>query len=1713
MTQFNNSLTIPTLLQQRSEELSAHCALRFLHNGGMETDKLSFSQLRAWANEIAIGLSKITKPGDFVILSFPAGLEFIACFYACLQAGIIAVPVAHPSNRKHHWSRVKKICDDCHATLFLTTESAVLFATEHLEDSKLPQIMGLKNLDKKGTPPKHTVKSTDIAYLQYTSGSTSDPKGVIMTHQNVLHNVTAIASGFSLNDSDVVVSWLPHHHDQGLVGIILVGLWVGIPVVLMAPMAFLQNPFNWLQAISRYRGSYSGGPNFGFSFCVEKHTEEKCKDLDLSSWKVAFNGAEPIRSDTLNDFAELFSKVGFSATALAPCYGLAEATLAVSLTPKQVNHLQLRVDKDSLEKRQWKLSENGIELVSSGRIIGQQTVVIVDPKNLQESPVNHIGEIWISGPSVAMGYWENQQQSIKNMGLSLANHAGKTFLRSGDLGYLHDGELFVVGRIKDVIIIRGRNHYPQDIELTVSQTSNAFRHSGCAAFSCKIDGSSQLIVVQEIERVSIKKFDPIEARRQVIEQITSNHDIKAHQILFIRPLTLPKTSSGKVQRSRTKQMFTEGTLSTIKEQKGKTHKIKISAHDEQSKLGEIASEIIGESVDINASLLSLGFDSIELIRFKQAVESKLSASLPLELLFEKHSIFELENQLDHHQNKTNINLTPQIVEVDDSIIATNQQSLWLAQTLQPHSGVFNLSIPFKLNNSVDKKTLNSAWQTCLQRHPLLTMSIKDHDGAIKLIAGEQQKIIFHPQDTPIDSDELIKNIRNLAQTPVDLNQPRLSSVHCWQQGSSQVLCFIIHHVLVDMWSLLNVLDEFLLLISGQSPSNIPIPYSEYVAQSNKKTEKTENDLNYWKKKFQNNSPQVLRLPGNPLRPEKRLGDADSLYLTIDKKHTDALKKIAQHQATTLHTTLLAVYAMVLMRYSGQSEINIGGPTSGRNDSRFNDTVGFFVNTVVYQIKNEPNSTFLDFLETVMHETRKVIQHQHTQFSEVVKIADIPPTVGIHPLYQTSFTLQKSHRLTCATPMIVNGPTSQHFSVYDLEVSTVPMPAHSCQVDIALTMVESEGRLEGRLDFATDVLNRQLIKSLVASLEQVMCQLPNNLSKETEGIAIQKKTSPIHDVTYDFQTCDTFLSVNQVLQKNILAFAAQTAIIHHNEKLQYHQLATRTAQMVGHLKRLNVSQGHAIVLACSRSPYWVSTLLAIWQIGAIYVPIDDNIPKDRAINILDQVSPQLVLVEDDRLDFYPERVDIKQLDETNDSIETVVPVAISSKDPAYIIFTSGTTGLPKGVIVNHGSLSNRLNWITKNIPLKKGERVLHKTPTSFDVSLWECLWPLYSGATSVIADDITRKNPIELAEMIRLHQVSTTQFVPSFLSVFLDSAQDNWPQSLSRIICGGEELTSDLVKKLDLKSMALHNLYGPTESGFVTHQKINGTTDVLTLGQSISNTQVMILDTDDRPTPPGAIGEMVVFGQAVGLGYLQPTGTEVKFGQTKNGHRYYRTGDMAEYTEDGQIKFLGRKDRQIKLRGFRIELQEIESILLKHPKVIACHCSVVGEDALAQLIAWVHSTQSDLSKDLQYWCKKLLPAYMSPDQISVLEQWPLTAHGKLNTALLPKNIDNAIKNNNERPIGPFEEALADIWAKLLNQKPIYRETHFFSSGGHSLLAAIMANRIKEKYDVTPDVQLIFREPMMKNYAQALIDLFPEKLTISDEHNDEDNDNDEKEEFVI
>ena len=573
-----SSVAAHTLIDVLTEHSLAQpdaVAYTFLTDGERIGSQLTYSDLDQRARAIGATLQQLGAAGERVMLLYPSGLEYIAAYMGCLYAGSVAVPM-FPPHRKHSSERLQSVVTDAQAAFALTTEALLPQAAqwrEHTPGLKALRWLATDTVDNAIETAWQTpsLDADDIAFLQYTSGSTSAPKGVMVSHGNLMHNERMLQQACENTAETVCVSWLPLHHDMGLIGNVLQTLFVGGHGVLMRPSAFVQHPVRWLQAISTFRGSFSGGPNFAYDLCVQKVTDEQRSALDLSCWSLAFSGAEPIRIETFDRFAESFAASGFRRCSWYPTYGLAEATLFVSGGCKAAQPVVYSVDKTALAQHRMASAQPGgadvQRLVGCGQAQLGQEIRIVDPLTRQLCAPGHVGEIWVAGESVARGYWNNPQATAQTFQAHVADTGEGPFLRTGDLGCLQDGELVVTGRLKDMMIIRGGNHYPQDIEATVERSHLALRPGCGAAFSVEVEGEEQLVVVQELARSYRAALSPKGDVREVIaairQAIAEAHGLQAHAVVLLRAGSVPKTTSGKIQRQACKLGFLTRSLNVI----------------------------------------------------------------------------------------------------------------------------------------------------------------------------------------------------------------------------------------------------------------------------------------------------------------------------------------------------------------------------------------------------------------------------------------------------------------------------------------------------------------------------------------------------------------------------------------------------------------------------------------------------------------------------------------------------------------------------------------------------------------------------------------------------------------------------------------------------------------------------------------------------------------------------------------------------------------------------------------------------------------------------------------------------------------------------------------------------------------------------------------------------------------------------------------------
>jgi len=644
--------SIVDVLNTRASVQTDQPSYVFLSDGA-EVNSLTFAQLQRRARAVAAHLQEMKARNERALLLYPAGLDYVVALYACLYGKVVAVP-AYPPRMNQNLRRLLAIIDDAQPAVALTTSA--IFSKLQSRFNQVPILKSIQwvitddiDLGQADLWKENRANEETIAFLQYTSGSTTVPKGVAVSHGNLMYNQAMMRESLKHDNDTVIVSWLPMYHDMGLIGNILAGMYNGAPCYLMSHTDFLQKPSRWLKAISKYKATFSGGPNFAYDLCARKARQEQLEGLDLSCWRTAFNGSEPVRAETLRQFAEAFSPYGFRPEALYPCYGLAESTLFVSGDVVSKAPVVTTFDKTGLEEHRAVASgriQDGVTLVSSGKPCLEERIITVDPQTLTRCDEGQVGEIWVSGAAVAQGYWGKPELTDETFRARLSDTKEGPYLRTGDLGVVFQGDLYVTGRIKDLIVIRGRNHYPQDIELTAETSHPALRPGCSSAFAVVGKETDRLVLVAEINREGRNSVNMNEVVESIRRAILVEHEIDISTVALIRPGRLPKTSSGKIQRSAIRSAFLSDSLETVYQRQfvaGQPEGQPRRPEDALRTLGSLKDwlslecssklNISHHKIDVDQPIACYGLDSLAATEFVISIEESLGVQIPIDKLF------------------------------------------------------------------------------------------------------------------------------------------------------------------------------------------------------------------------------------------------------------------------------------------------------------------------------------------------------------------------------------------------------------------------------------------------------------------------------------------------------------------------------------------------------------------------------------------------------------------------------------------------------------------------------------------------------------------------------------------------------------------------------------------------------------------------------------------------------------------------------------------------------------------------------------------------------------------------------------------------------------------------------------------------------------------------------------------------------------------------
>ncbi|OCR26281.1 peptide synthase [Pseudomonas syringae] len=1697
--------TLVQALQQRAARQPDRIALRFLAEDASEGAVLSYRQLDLRARTIAAALQARANPGERAVLLFPSGPDYVAAFFGCLYAGIIAVPAYPPeSARRHHQERLLSIIADAEPRLILTRAALrdSLLQMEQLHNANAPQLLCVDSLDDALANDWHATElhADDIAFLQYTSGSTALPKGVQVTHGNLVANELLIRRGFGidLNPDDVIVSWLPLYHDMGLIGGLLQPIFSGVPCVLMSPGYFLARPVRWLQAISEYGGTISGAPDFAYRLCSERISESAMAGLDLSKWRVAFSGSEPIRQDSLDQFSSKFAATGFSQESFFACYGLAEATLFVSGGQRGSGIGKLEVDTQALTQNRAEPGSGSL-LLSCGSSQPDHAVQIVEPATGEVLADNQVGEICTSGPSIAHGYWRNPEASAK----TFVERDGRIWLRTGDLGFIRDGEVFVTGRLKDMLIVRGHNLYPQDIEQAIEREVDVVRKGRVAAFAINENGVDSIGIAAEVSR-SVQKILAPQALIKAIRQTVAEAFQEAPGVvLLLNPGALPKTSSGKLQRAACAKGLADGSLDSYARYPDEQHLERVLAgavDDLQDSIAAIWREQLHvEQIAPDDHFFLLGGNSIAAAQVMARLREVLGLELNLRLLFESPSLatFAAEVAIEvARQQAAGVPTQNAIAALQrdrDLPQSLAQNRLWIVWQLEPQSAAYNIPAALRLRGELDQAALATSFQQLIQRHEALRTRFLERDGqALQRIEPASAFTLQHldlSQLAARERDALALEAREQdAQAPFDLqNGPLLRVTLLRLDEQEHQLWVTLHHIIADGWSLNVLIDEFSRLYAAASQGQtlalapLPVHYADYAQWQRQWLAAGEaaRQLAYWTEQLGDEQP-VLALATDHPRSASHSHRAARYSVLLDEGLSTALRYTAQEHEATLFMVMLAAFQAWLHRYSGQTDIRIGVPGANRPRLETQGLVGFFINTLVLRGAVDSRKPFSQLLREARAAALGAQAHQDLPFEQLLEAM---PHAREQGLFQVMFNHQQRD-------------LSALRRLPGLLADELPWHSREAKFDLQLHSEEDHrGRLALHFDYAAELFDVQTVQRMAEHFTALLQQVSDQPTQCIGDLSLLSAAEQAQQQEWSRAPCPPARRwLPELLAEQAALTPERIALVWDGGQLDFASLDTQANQLAHYLRDKGVGPDVCVGICAERSPQLLIGLLAIIKAGGAYVPLDPEYPRERLSFMLRDSGVQLLLTQSHLLADLP--VDESLTAITLDTLHlgnwprSAPGLHLNGDNLAYVIYTSGSTGQPKGVGNTHAALAERLQWMQATYQLTAADVLMQKAPVSFDVSVWECFWPLITGCQLLIAAPGEHRDPRRIIELVEQFGVTTLHFVPPLLQLFIEDPQVSACNSLKRIFSGGEALPAELRNRVlaQLPNVQLHNRYGPTETAInVTHWQCRIEDGPRSpIGRPLGNVLCRILDSELNPLPAGVPGELCIGGIGLARGYLgRPELTAERFVPDplgEDGARLYRTGDRARWSAEGVIEYLGRFDQQVKLRGFRVEPQEIEAHLLAQPNVLQAVVLVRETQAGAQLIGWYTADSEITPEQLKTALAAELPEYMVPAQLMRLAQMPLSPSGKLDRRALPE--PHWQQRVHVEPRSELEQQIAAIWREVLGLQQVGLNDDFFALGGHSLLATQIVSRVRQACDVELPLRVLFDASELGAFAEQV-----------------------------
>lgn len=1592
----------------------------------------------------ALGISKET----LVAIYLKRSPEIIISILAILKAGGAYLPleISAPNNR------IQQILEDAEINFIITQKS---INDLPIFSSKMQVICLDLEIEKISNFPQNNLSIIDtngdsLAYVMYTSGSTGKPKGVCIPHRGVIRLVKN--TNYVNLDSDQVI-------------------------LQAAPIAFDASTFDIWGAL------LNGGTLVLMPQCIPSLQE---LGTAIKEYKIT----------TLWLTAGLFHlMVTEKIEALKPLQQLLAGGDVLSVTDVQKVLRELPncrfingygpTENTTFTCCYSPLSEKDVVgSVPIGYPIANTQVYILD-SHLQPLPVGVAGELYIGGDGLAKGYLNNPLLTAERFIANPSSNDSSTRLyKTGDrVCWRDDGAIEFFGRVDNQVKIRGFRIELGEIESVLREYPAL---SNVVVLAREDRPGDKRLVAYVILKNPQKKLN-IEIIRHFLGSKLPEYMIPS---IFLVLDQLPLNANGKVDRHilPAPEFHLEGKLIQPR-------------NLTESHLVNIWQEVLGFEVGINQDFTSLGGDSLQATQVISRIRDLFEVELSVSVMLGNTTITELTelvSKKDKTENTFEIIPLEPIKHDHDLPLTVYQERIWLLSQRAEKFPIHNLPMAFRLQGNLNGEVLEKTFNEIIKRHESLRTNFPLVNRLpIQRILSE---LLLAITAEKVNQADIEATINEEASKYFNLEEDALIRVKLLKlTKNDHILIITCHHIISDGWSLSVLLKEISTIYSSlltKSSLNLPelkINYGDFTLwhrQQQKQPEIETSLLNYWTNQLEGASP-LLKLPCDRPRPPLQTFKGNVQTFTIEEEVIKEIEVLRKETNTTLFMVLLAVFLILMHRYSGQDDIVIGSPIANRNHTIFENLIGCFANVLPLRSRINENPSFKEFLEQIKKVSLEAYTYLDFPVEKLLSKLQHDRDLSYSPWFQVAFIL-------------LNVPNNE-LELPEINITKQSIQKDGAIFDLTVLIEDKAGGLQGSIEYNTDLYDHDTITRLIGHFQVLLKTSLINPEKSVKNLPLLTENEQKQILLQWNQTQTDYnqnVCLSQLFENQAEKTPDAVAVVFEEEEITYFQLNNRANKLAYQLQKLGVKPEVLVGICVERSLEMIIALLGILKAGGAYIPIDPNYPRERLSYMLNDGEISILVSQTSLLESLPHhqaQIVILDKEQNYDGTALLYDDQNSFKNPisslkpenlAYIIYTSGSTGKPKGVQIEHRSLINLLISFQNKLQITPQDTWLGVTTLSFDIAALEIFLPLITGAKLFLVSQKVSRDAISLITTLEKSKATYFQATPTTWQMLLLA---NWKgNSRLTILTGGEALPKTLAIQLFSKSLRLFNVYGPTETTIWSlFNQIDSDTKPINLGTPICNTQIYILDEQLQVVPIGVTGEIYIGGDGLARGYLnRPELTQEKFisNPFKEG-RLYKTGDLAYYLPNGSIEFLGRIDNQVKIRGFRIELGEIESALNQHPHIqeaiVLIREMTSGEK---QIIAYLlNKPKLQVSiEELRTFLKQKLPEYMIPSAFVFLDVFPLTPNGKIdNNALLDGNLINIdITETFAAPRDEWEIYLTKIWQKILQIKSISIKDNFFTIGGDSLLAVRLFAELTEKLDETIPLALIFKAPTIEELAHIL-----------------------------